>query len=347
MTSVLRLACLAAGVLIPECAGAHSGGAGDADPWTLWPFEPEILASVSTLVWFYVAGWIDRSKRATPVPWRRHACFLSGVGVLVAALQSPLDTLADHSFAIHQVQHLLLGTLGPILLMLAAPQALLIAGMPRGVRNHVLAPLLASSVLRRLFAFLAHPTIATFIAIAGLLFWHIPAFHDQAVLSVGVHYAMHVTFLFSGLFFFWRILDLRPPPLGTSYGVRIAMSLAAIAATAPLGAYLTLKSSVLYAAYDVKGRLSALSALQDEQLGGLVMWVPGGLALAVPMLIVIKLWGAREERLDGLRQRGIPLPGGVANSAASNRRLAWRLGLIATASAVTVIVIGFLQRFLP
>jgi len=347
MTAISRLLCVTATVLISGFARAHSDGAAGANPWTIWPFEPEILAGAVVLPWFYGVGWVRRQGRAGAVSVWRHVSFFAGLVALLIALQSPLDTVADHSFAMHQVQHLFLGAIGPILLMLAVPQALLVSGMPRAIRNRVLAPVLASRAVRTLFSFFAHSAVATFLAIAVLFIWHLPAYHNLAVLDIGVHYAMHVTFLVSGLFFFWRVLDSRPAPLGATYGVRIAMSLAAISASAPLGAYLALKSSVLYPAYDEKGRLGNLGALQDEQLGGLVMWVPGGLVLAVPLLIVIKLWGAREDRLDVLRRRGFAPPSGQSPADTRNRALGWRLAAIAAASGATVIAIGVLQRFLP
>ena len=342
--SLLRLLCrVAAGVLFPALARAHSDG---ANPWMNWPFEPEILALTLMVAGLYIAGWIRHQPRAAVVTWK-HLSFFAGLIALLIALQSPLDAAADHSFAMHQIQHLLLGAIGPILLMLATPHTLLIAGMPRAVRNWILAPILTSSTIRLIFGFFAHPVLATFIGIAVLMFWHVPQFHDLAVLDEGVHYAMHWTFLLSGLFFFWRMLDPRPPPVGASYSARIVMSLASIAASAPLGAYFALKSSVLYTAYDIKGRLEGLEALQDEALGGLIMWVPGGVILAVPMLIVIRFWAAREDRLDALRRRGITSPPSAVSSDVRNRRLGWRLGLIALASGACAVGVGYLQQFLP
>lgn len=173
---------------------------------------------------------------------------------LLAALQSPVDTLAEHSFAMHQVQHLLLRGVGPMLIFLAAPQALLAAGLPQALREHVLGPLLSSRGVRTLFGLFAHPAAATLWLLAVPVFWHLPEYHDRSVLDDATHYVMHVTMLLSALFFFWRVFDPRPAPIGASYGTRVVMCWAAIAGTIPLGAYLTLKSTSLYAAYDQNGR---------------------------------------------------------------------------------------------
>ncbi len=181
---------------------------------------------------------------------------------------------------------------GPTLIFLAGPQVLLAAGLPRVLRERLLAPLLASRALRAVLMLFAHPFAATFWLVAVPVFWHLPAYHDRSVLDDSVHYVMHITMLVSALFFFWCVLDPRPAPLGASYATRIVMCWAAIAGTIPLGAYLSLKSTALYASYDEKGRLWGLPALQDEQLGGIVIWIPGSMMFVVLLLVVIRLWAS-------------------------------------------------------
>lgn len=235
-----------------------------------------------------------------------------------------------------------------MLLLLPAPQALLIAGMPEALRERVLRPLLTSRLIGMVFGFLAHPLVATLLLLGVPLFWHLPQYHNLSVLDLPVHYVMHVTMLVSGLFFFWRVLDPRPAPLGAGYGTRIVMSWAAIAGSIPLGAYIALKSSVLYPAYEVHGRLWDLGALGDEQLGGFVIWIPGSMMFVALLLIVIRMWGTRERRLDALRQRGIALPPApVSERAAANRRLAQRLAAIAAVVGAGVVAVGILQQFVP
>ena len=345
-SSSYRLIWAAALTVIPGFAWSHSGGGENTDQWAMWPFAPEILIGVGLAAAFYVAGWAGRRGRTAPVSAWRHASFFAGLAALLAALQSPLDVLAEHSFTMHQVQHLFLRALGPMLLLLAAPQTLLVAGMPEALRGRVLAPLLAARFVKAVFGFFAHPLIATLLFLAVPVFWQLPQYHNLSLLDDPLHYVMHVTMLVSGLFFFWRVLDPRPAPLGTGYGTRIVMSWGAIAGNIPLGAYIALKSSVLYPAYDVNGRLW-FSPLMDEQLGGFVIWIPGSMMFVVLLLIVIRIWGAREDRLDGLRRRGIALrsPSLSAQSAA-NRRLALRLGAIAVVVGAAVAAIAILQRLL-
>ena len=188
--------------LFPEIALSH--GSVDESPgvWASWPISLDILLPVLAAAALYIAGAKRRRGRDHGTSGWRHASFFGGLAALLIALQSPLDTLADHSFTMHQVQHLFLGALGPMLLMLATPQTLLVSGMPELLRARVLAPLLASKVIRLVFSFFAHPAIASFLMIAVPVFWHLPKFHNLSVLDTSVHYVMHVTMLVSGLFFF-------------------------------------------------------------------------------------------------------------------------------------------------
>lgn len=338
---------LVALALVPGAAWSHAAGGESANPWTSWPFSPDVLLPMLAAAGLYLAGWMRRRARGSVSGWR-HASFFGGLAALLVALQSPLDALAEQSFTMHQLQHLFLGALGPMLLMLARPQTLLVTGMPEALRARVLVPLLASSIVRAVFGFFAHPGVATFFMIAVPVFWHLPKYHNLAVLDFPVHYVMHVTMLVSGLFFFWRVLDPRPAPLGTGYMARIVMSWAVIAGNTPLGAYIALKSSALYPAYDGKSRLWEFNALQDEQIGGLLVWIPGGMVFVVLLLIVIRMWGAREDRLDALRRRGIALrSSSLSSQSAANRRLARRLAAIAGLVAAGVAAVAILQQFLP
>lgn len=329
-------------------AWAHGGGVEESrQPWTSWPpIAPELLIGVVLAAVFYIRGWQHRRDRSGAISGWRHFSFLAGLAALLVALQSPLDVLAEHSFTMHQFQHMFLRAIGPMLLMLAAPQVLLIAGMPEWLRTHVLAPLLASRAAGAIFGFFAHPFVATFLLLAVPVFWHIPEYHNLSIMDVPVHYVMHITMLVSGMFFFWRVLDPRPAPQGASYGTRIVMSWAAIAGNIPLGAYITVKSVVLYPAYDIKGRLWDLSALADEQMGGIVIWSPGSMMFAVLLVLVIRLWGAREQQLEQ-RGRGTTRGNTQTSIATANRRLGLRLAAIAVMVGAGVAVIAVLQQFMP
>ena len=184
--------------------------------------------------------------------------------------------------------------------------------MPVGVRRAVLAPVLANRAVRAIFGVLAHPAAAIALFIASLYFWEVPRFHDLALCNEALHYVMHASMLFAGLLFWWRVFDRRPAPQGARYGVRLLMLWLAILSSIVLGDYAALKSTVLYEAYDALGRLFDYAPLADEQIGGILIWIPSSMMCVVAAIIVIHLWGRHETHVDEKRAAR-PSP----NSAAS------------------------------
>lgn len=345
-------------LLHPGPARAHGGEALDAaTAWSDWHFAPEIAIPLSLAALLYLAGLWRRSDSARNRPWWRHLLFLLGLGALAAALLSPIDPVAERLFYIHQVQHLLLRMLAPMLLALSWPEGLFSAGLPRPLRRGLAAPLLRSGGLRRGFAILAHPAVATAIFIAALYFWEIPRFHDLAIRNDAVHDLMHVTMLLAGLLFWWRVFDRRPAPQGLGYGVRLMMLWLAILSNILLGAYTTLKGSVLYPAYDALGRLYGLAALTDEQYGGIVIWIPSSMMCLIAVLVVIHLWGRHETRQDRKRQAAlesgsnsaaVPTTGAglYAERRARNRSLGLGFAAFALAVFTSAILVGLSSSLL-
>lgn len=287
-----------------------------------WHITPDIVIPTALVAAIYVAGVIHRRTGRKATPWWRQAMFFAGLGAVFLALQSPIDSIAERLFFVHQIQHLMLRMLGPMLLALSWPQGLLTAGLPTAVKGILLAPTVRNPALRQTFVFLAHPVVTTLLFILALYFWEIPRYHDLALLNESVHYLMHVTMLLAGLLFWWRVFDRRAPasgidlddderwwrpfarrrnPHGLGYGVRLMMLLIVILSNILLGSYTTLKTTVLYGAYDVLGRLYDYSPLTDEQIGGIIIWIPSSMMCLIAILIVIHLWGRHETRMDAWR----------------------------------------------
>lgn len=341
-----------------EPAFAHGTLEAGESPWLAWRLTPDITLSTLFVAYLYVAGiWSRRQKTDGPRIWR-NVFFFAGLAAIFLALQSPIDAVSERIFLIHQIQHLLLRMIGPMLLMLAVPQALLIAGMPGPLRRCVLSPIVANRSVQNVFGVLAHPVVAAPLFIASLYFWQIPKYHNMAVLNDYVHYLMHTTMLFAGLLFFWRVFDFRPAPLGTRYGVRLLMLWITILANILIGSYLAFKQLVLYPAYDEFGRLGGFSALTDEQLGAATIWIPGSMMGGVAVLIVIHMWGrheTKEERRRGvmlLRQgRGRNEPPMTAadliqGAAGKNRTMALGFGVFVIAVFATAIAIGLINQII-
>jgi len=329
----------AALAIAPAGALAHVDGSPHPDWIHAWTLTPEILLGTAVFAALYANGLRRlRGKTSVVDQLHRHASYFGGLAAVFIALQSPLDTIASRSFFMHQVQHLLLQTVGPILIMLAAPQRLLMAGTPDVLKRWLLVPVFFNRAVRGLLGFLTLPWVAALLVVASLYVWHWPPYHNLAVLNDGVHYLMHLTLLAAGLLFYWCVFDPRPAPVGATYGTRWNVLLFTMTASMLLGAVIALKNTALYAAYDRIGRPWGLSALTDEGIGGLIMWIPGSTLCVPAFLLVLRMWNSRESRIDEWRRRGISSV--VPATRAGNSRLALRLGAIALAAFTVTLIVG-------
>jgi putative membrane protein len=252
-----------------------------------WQLEPTIVCGLLLIGIVFGAGMRRRLRREGQRDAWRPLCFYSGLGTIYLALQSPLDDLSTHFFWIHQIQHLVLIQLAPVLLLLPAPQARLIAGLPRPVRPMVGA-VLADGGVQATFKLLTHPATATVLFSLTLLVWNVPTIHDAAVSDGPLHDLMHVTMLCAGLIFWWRVLDHRAPPVGAPYIFRLIMLQIAMKVGVLLGGYLALKQQQLYTVYD---RLdSTLPAATDEMLGGFILWFGGSVLPLWVGVVILRRW---------------------------------------------------------
>lgn len=266
-----------------------------------WTFEPSVTIAVAVVAACYIHGLVRRRASYGSRHAGRHVAFLGGLCALFLALESPLDALADHLFCAHQLQHLVLLDIVPICVMQAAPEAILIAGLPRRFGRRLVAALVGSRLVRGVFRGITRPEVAAILMGGTLYFWQVPRFHDVAVLNEDVHYVMHLTMLGAGLVFWWRVLDRRPPPEGAPFLHRLFMLKFNLMGVVFLGAYLAAKSVVLYDVYD-RRYLPSMSALTDERIGGFVLWFGCAIVVISAGIAVALRWRRHTERA------GEPLP---------------------------------------
>ena len=357
--SLLTACAFTVAVWTPVPVFAH-GGAGLSGPaaWSAWSLTPEISGSLLLILVIYARGAWRRWTASRPFARIRHTLFGAGLLALFLSLQSPLDPMGARLFLAHQIQHLLLRMIGPMLVILARPQGVLIAGLPDALRRGLAAPLMSNSALSRFYVFLIRPFVAFLLFVLSLYFWQIPSVYNAALLDPLIHWAMHLTMLMAGLLFFAMILSPRDGPSNPSHSLRIFLLFAAIVSNILLGAITTFKSTVIYTAYDIEGRLFGIAPLTDETVGGFILWVPPSMMLIVAILIVVYDWNTTEKkRLQrGLEMRGLgksapeePSSGDESrkNMAAANQRLAMLLMLtvltmftLIVATAVFVVSLG-------
>lgn len=292
-------------ILLPLTSIAH----GTIDPnqsiWTAWVYTPEIALPLLFTVIIYFRGYAKRKDNNRPIPLGQILLFLAGIFSFVIALQSPLEPLSDHFLFMHQIEHMIIRSTSPMLIILSMPLAPLIQGLPDVVRHKILAPLIRNRVIKHIYGFFEHPAVASIVFIGTLLIWQIPKLHDQAVFDKSLHDWMHITMILSGFFFWWLICDPRQKSARLSYGMRLIILWAITVPNTIIGAIITLSHQQIYQAYDVLHGDWGIGLMLDQQLGGIIIWGPDGMLAFVGTAIVFLLW-RRQEKI--MRQKATQMP---------------------------------------
>jgi cytochrome c oxidase assembly factor CtaG len=285
-----RLIASAALAATALAAAAHDVEGAHAAHVTLrWSFEPWVLACLVASVAAYGMGlarlW-RHAGRGRGVSPRQVACFMGGWLCLVAALVSPLDALGSSLFSAHMVQHELMMVVAAPLLVLGRPLAAWAWALPPG-RRVAVGRFFRHPAWRRPWRFVTGTLAACVLHAAALWLWHVPAAFDAALSSNAVHAAQHASFLFSALLYWWTVLGHMQRQ---AQGAALASLFVTLLHTSALGALLALSSQPWYASYAGPAQAAGWDALEDQQLGGFVMWVPAGLAYLVAALAMAARW---------------------------------------------------------
>ncbi len=250
--------------------------------------RPGILVLLLLLGSAYATGWWRLSQRARQlVPWWRPALTLAGLGCLALALLSPLDALAHRLFVAHMVQHMLLVAVAAPALLLADPLVALLWALPARARVRAGRLLVRGAPLRRIWRALTRVPVAWLGYALVLWLWHLPPAYDAALEDRLLHDLEHLAFFGSAVLFWWPVINPAPhvgralhPGAGVVYLVLGALQ------SAGLGLLLAASPTVLYSSYTASRGLGRLSPLEDQALGGVVMW---GLSAVIDMLAVMVL----------------------------------------------------------
>jgi cytochrome c oxidase assembly factor CtaG len=248
-----------------------------------WTAPIPLTLTVIASAIFYLRGWRHLRSSATDViPTWRAASFLVGVFLVWLAIGSPLALLDEQLLTVHMVQHLLLMTIAPPLIWLGAPLMPMLHGLPQKFVQSVLGPFLRWPAAQAAGRLLSQPMVCWLAAAAALVAWHIPAVFSLALQSEGLHVVEHASFLAAGFLFWWPVVQPWPSvPVWPRWSILLYL----FAATLPcdiLSAYLTFCERVVYPAYLNAPRLVELSALQDQECAGALMWTCVTIILLVP-----------------------------------------------------------------
>ncbi len=284
--------CFLAGVPLP--LWAHTAGAEIAS--IEWHWRPDVLLVVVLFGFTYACGWLRLRKRNGRVITRwQLAVYVAGLASIGVALLSPIDALASTFLSMHMVQHLLLLMVSPLLLLLANPFVYCLWGVPKKLR-HAFGHLFARrSVFRSVIWGLTLMPVTWPLYVLNLWAWHHPALYQLALKEPGIHDAEHISFFLTALLFWWPIVNPSPRLHGEiSYGYRIIYLVAATLQNTLLGMAISIPERILYPFYATVPALRDLAPIDDQALGGGIMWVSGHMYL-IPILVLIAKMAKRDE----------------------------------------------------
>lgn len=250
--------------------------------WLTWSIHPSTVIGLAALAALYL--WRARSIDAEhPLGVARKLSFFSALLVIFGSLNGPIHDLSDtYLFSAHMVQHLLLTMLMPPLIIY-------------GVPGWMLRPLLRNRTVLAIARRITKPIACFVIFNLVIAVWHLPVFYNAAMANHNIHIVEHLMFMSAAVLMWWPITSQLPELPRLSYPGQMLYCFLMILPMSIIAIYISMAEQVLYPAYSVAPRISSLSPLDDQLLGGLIMWVPGGLLFMVIMTVVFFKWAARGE----------------------------------------------------
>lgn len=243
----------------------------------------EVVIAAALLAGAYTAAWRAAHERVQPA---RVAAFVAASVALVGALNGPIHDLAEQAlFSAHMVQHLILTLVIP---------PLLLAGTPAFMADALLAPLLARPATRFVAQTITRPLVALGAWTVALFVWHLPGPYAAALGSHAVHFVQHAVLVSTALLAWWPVASPSRRLPALPYAAQILYLFAFGMPMTIVAAMITGAEHVLYPFYDTVPGVTSLTPLEDQRLGGVLMWVPAGVVPLVAFTTVFFRWAAAE-----------------------------------------------------
>ena len=306
------LVCLALAAS-PRALQAHTGRAPEPhDLWSSWTFAPAVLVGLAFGAWWYSRGVRRLWHAASPgrgIAYWRVACYAGGILTLALALVSPIDSVATALFAVHMTQHMLLVVVAAPLLVAGDPGLATLWALDVSARRRVTAWWRHGRAVSATWHWLRLPLVAWTLHVATLWLWHLPSFYDAALRDERIHVAEHAAFFLTALLFWYPVLERGRSR--SRIGVIVLYLFAAGLQCTVLGAAITFARHPWYVSHYATTATWGLTPLEDQQLAGLIMWIPASLAYLVALVPVV--WPALrsppewiEPTIAGVSARGTP-----------------------------------------
>lgn len=282
----------------------HEGQPHNWDELALaWSFEPLVVVSLALMALLFAVGlwrlWREAPRRRAVKTWEA-LCFAGGWLALIIALVSPLHAWGSVLFSAHMTQHEVLMLVAAPLLVLGRPLVVFLWAFPVNWSRRI-GNLGKIGAVSRAWHWLTIPLVAWLVHAVALWTWHVPVLFDAVLHSEWVHTLQHLSFLISALLFWWALI--HGPQGAMGYGAAVLYLFTTSIHSGALGALLTIAGSVWYPSYIGLTNSWGLTPLEDQQLGGLIMWIPAGLVYVIAGLALFAGWlreadvrAARRER---------------------------------------------------
>lgn len=250
---------------------------------------PPVLTLISILgIVIYLRGWRrGHALRPNELPMWRAICFCAGVVAFWLAIASPIGVFDDILLTAHMVQHLILMSVAPPLILLGAPAVPLLRGLPRALLRKMFGPLLRNKSVRQVAHCFLHPITGWLTLNLAFLSWHVPTAYELALHSETWHEVEHACFFFTAILFWWTILQPWPSRLIWSRWKVIPYLLTADFVNTGLCAFFAFSGRVLYPSYSDAPRVFSLSPMNDQIAAGAFMWVFGSLLYLIPVIVIV------------------------------------------------------------
>ncbi|MBA2380374.1 MAG: cytochrome c oxidase assembly protein [Blastocatellia bacterium] len=284
--SVALLLLVAAAPVLAHEGRPHSY----ADAMRYWGADPLTMAGLTISAIFYTVGlyriW---STTAVGKGIRRWEAAVFGIGwlSLFVALVSPVHALSSVLFSVHMTQHEILMLVSAPLMVLGRPVVAFLWAMPVRPRETI-ADISRNPTVRSAWRKISNPMAAWLIHMVALWIWHLPVLYEAAVGNQYIHFLQHFSFFGSALLFWWALIYGRQGLLG--YGAAVLYVFSTAAHSGLLGALLTFAGVVVYPTYAETAPAFGVTALEDQQLGGLIMWIPAGVLYTIAGLALLAGW---------------------------------------------------------
>ena len=265
-----------------------------------WAWEPYVWFALALTAWLYVRGirkmWAGRVGGVRR--WEA-ACYAAGWFSLFVALVSPLHPWGSVLFAAHMTQHEILMLVSAPLLVLGRPILVWLKALPSdwaGLLGRWANTLWWTKTWRAI----SNPFAAWLIHAAALWVWHIPSLFQATIDDDIIHTLQHASFLGSALLFWWAVMHGRDR--AGMFGMAVLYMFTTAMHSGLLGVLITFADTLIYPAYRDTTQAWGLTPLEDQQLGGLIMWIPAGLVYVVAGLAFTAGWIRESERRVLLRE---------------------------------------------